>query len=147
LGFDTNSGGTAVLIRFDNGVETILWSLQGTGTDPFTVTLDATGSTLTFSVAGFGVVTSEVDATYSSGKVGFTLWRNGRTTATLDDLVVTGVAEATGPITFVGAGSQASGTGAVTPGMPAGATDGDLLLCHIEGEGEDGSADAMTDTG
>ena len=49
--------------------------------------------------------------------------------------------------TFVAAGSSAAGAGAVTPGDPAGAATGDILLCHIEGEGEDASADLMTDMG
>ena len=44
-------------------------------------------------------------------------------------------------VSFVAAGTTGAGTGAVTPGMPAGATTGDLILLHIEGEGEDANAD------
>lgn len=46
-------------------------------------------------------------------------------------------------VTFVAAGTGAGGVGAVTPGMPAGATTDDLLLIVIEGEGEDASDDAV----
>ena len=49
-------------------------------------------------------------------------------------------------VTFVAAGTAAAGLGAVTPGMPTGATTDDLLICHIEGEGEDTANDNMTDT-
>jgi hypothetical protein len=49
-------------------------------------------------------------------------------------------------ITFV-AYASANGSAAVTPAMPTGATTNDLLICFIEGEGEDANADNMTDTG
>ncbi|MDJ0950954.1 MAG: hypothetical protein QNJ94_18740 [Alphaproteobacteria bacterium] len=44
--------------------------------------------------------------------------------------------------TFVSAGTDAHGTGGVTPGLPAGLQDDDILILHIEGEGEDGNADS-----
>jgi hypothetical protein len=43
---------------------------------------------------------------------------------------------------FIAAGTAASGTGAVTPGAPAGIVDDDLLILVIEGEGEDANADS-----
>lgn len=42
---------------------------------------------------------------------------------------------------FVAAGTQGNGTAGVSPGLPAGIVTGDLLLLHIEGEGEDVNAD------
>ena len=45
-------------------------------------------------------------------------------------------------ITFVAAGTGAGGTATATPGMPAGATTGDILILVIEGEGEDVNADS-----
>jgi len=45
-------------------------------------------------------------------------------------------------ITFVAAGTGTGGTGTATPGMPAGATTGDILILVIEGEGEDANADS-----
>jgi len=44
-------------------------------------------------------------------------------------------------ISFVNVGSGADGVGAVTPGEPSGVQTDDILILHIEGEGEDTSAD------
>ena len=46
-------------------------------------------------------------------------------------------------ITFLAAGTGAGGAATATPGMPTGATTGDLLIIVIEGEGEDATADAV----
>lgn len=43
---------------------------------------------------------------------------------------------------FVSAGTKGAGAGSVTPGTPENIQDDDILLLHIEGEGEDGDADA-----
>lgn len=43
---------------------------------------------------------------------------------------------------FVSAGTKGAGAGAVTPGAPANLQDDDVLLLHIEGEGEDANADS-----
>lgn len=50
-------------------------------------------------------------------------------------------------VTFVAAGTEAGGTGAVSPGLPAGWAEDDIFLLHIEGEGEDANADGQGDFG
>ena len=50
-------------------------------------------------------------------------------------------------VTFVSVGALAGSTSGVTPALPAGFAADDILVLHIEGEGEDANADGQGDFG
>lgn len=117
---------------FSSGMPPSGWSQNGTLANNNAPTADGTIHSIRLPMSSPGVAAAVNWGTLDASD---TIWRT--TTFVINPI------HDPPPYPWLVASNRAAGTGAVTPPLPRGTQTGDLLIMHIEGEGEDASADQM----